>query len=523
MAQKSYYDSDIETYKIEINWIRHGESCANLDVGSYKDKKSTPPTNSGYGKVGNEYESEAVLVDEDMDEDIEEHKQEDLFQRVKSGVTASNYWEPNLSYIGMNQAINLGTDFFSTRNNPKNIYISSGLTRTITTALLALRFIPEAVIYVVPYINEIGNIAQTFRADWQNTAVKSSILKKKILFIKNWLDINWITRFDDIEIINFLITIYEIIDDYYSGGPNYKQRIIEVLNCRKNRQCRDTNMEQLQELVLLLINDQYIISPEYTYLKREDRDKYDFVINTARRIRLFIENINIYKRGPTVNFEIYDYYEKLRETPNYQRVIPDTTLSNIDFFLSDVLKVIHRDIRVDPVTCKYPTYLQMLPDTDREPITIYAFVHGSLIRDMWKRFSNDTYEQFRHPLEEMMNTFIVSDTITLRKISNKIINHDFKMIDYKPVKIRSSYNNFEKFNKNVCNLNSIKGIINFQLGDPTRDHIHNLPPAEDVQFFYPITGTNYQRIYRDDLPLQIAGYKKKYLKYKQKYLDQKKI
>lgn len=199
MAQQSYYDSDIQTYQIRINWIRHGESCANFDVGSNKDKKSVHPTNSGYGIVGNQYEIDRydklqefenvkvagqIAYTDDIaivHEDIEEDMPKRFVQWFTSFITASNYYEPNLSYIGMNHAINLGTDFFSTgdHHNPRNIYISSGLTRTITTALLALRFIPDAVIYVVPYINEIGNAAQALKADWQNTAVKSSILKKK--------------------------------------------------------------------------------------------------------------------------------------------------------------------------------------------------------------------------------------------------------------------------------------------------------------------------------------------------------
>ena len=51
-------------------------------------------------------------------------------------------------------------------------------------SLLALRFVPNAVIYVVPYINEIGNISLKIGADWQNTAVKSSILKKKNIVYK---------------------------------------------------------------------------------------------------------------------------------------------------------------------------------------------------------------------------------------------------------------------------------------------------------------------------------------------------
>ena len=340
------------------------------------------------------------------------------------------------------------------------------------------------------------------------------------MFIKKWLDKNWITRFDDIEIINFLITIYEIIDVRIPDAAQFKQRIASVLNCRKNTTCRNTNINQLQDLVLELINDQNIINPNGTYLIRTDANKYNSVMNTAIRIRSFHNYMNIFKRGPTVNFEIYDYYEKLRETPNYQRVIPDTTISNIDFFLTDVLKIIHRDIRLDPTTGKYPTHLKILPNTDREPITIYAFVHGSLIRKMWKRFSRDTYAAQYHELHEMMNTFVVSDIITLGRISNKIINHAFQII-HDPIKIRSTYHNFEKYNTNVCKLQSIKGIINYPLGDPPRELSRvKYPPTPDSEFYY---SEQEEGQFHDDLPLQIGGYKKKYLKYKQKYLNLKKI
>ncbi len=119
----------------------------------------------------------------------------------------------------------------------------------------------------------------------------------------------------------------------------------------------------------------------------------------------------------------------------------------------------------------------------------------------------------------MMNTSIISDVITLRKISNRIINHNFEII-HEPVKIRSSYHNFEKYNTNVCKMESIKGIINNPLGDPPRELSRKKNPlTPDSYFFYEEEEIG---LYDVDLPLQFAGYKKKYLKYKQKYLNLKK-
>jgi hypothetical protein len=422
----------------------------------------------------------------------------------------------------MNHAINLGTNFFSKddRIKPANIYISSALTRTITTALLALRFVPNAVIYVVPYINEIGNVGEKVGMDWQNTGVESSLLKKKILFIKKWLDVNWITRFDDIEIINFLITIYEIIDDTNPDALLIKKDIAEELNCRKNKQCRQTNLSRLQELVLRLLQTQEIINPQSPrfYLKNSDDTKYTFVMDFITRAQTLISNMKLFKNGPTVNFEIYDYYEKLKKNLHYDKVIPDTTISNIDFFLTDVLQIIYRDIKFTQGQQIYPTYLRKLEDTDREPITIYAFIHGSLIRHMWKTFRHDTYKQYEHPLEEMMNTAVISDNITLLKQSHIILSHDFNII-HTPIQIRPTYFNFEKYNPSVCRLQSIKGIINYPL-DTTRgrDIQRKYPPDKDSEFYYTDVAH-----YTNDLPLVITeSYDRKYLKYKQKYLNLKK-
>ena len=542
MAQQSPYFSIVgQQYNITINWIRHGESCANLAVGSNRDERPSKASD-GYGKLENAYEKDAeyemvdktgTTINETHKDDIDESTTKsrsalnalsslsDWGRGKASQLTASNLYEPNLTYIGMNHAINLGTNFFSKdgRITPANIYISSALTRTITTALLALRFVPNAVIYVVPYINEIGNVAQNVGMDWQNTGVKSLLLKKKILFIKKWLDVNWITRFDDIEIINFLITIYEIIDDAKKNALQIKDDIVKVLNCRKDTQCRETSLINLQALVLRLLQMPEISNPEDTTfsLKKSDETKYTFVMGFIKRAVTLVSNIKLFKNGPTVNFEIYDYYEKLKKTLHYKDVIPDTTISNIDFFLTDVLKIIYRDIKFTQGQQIYPTYLQKLEYTDRDPITIYAFIHGSLIRHMWKTFQQDTYQMHKHELDNMMNTAVISDNITLLKDSHIILSHDFKII-HTPEKIRSTYHNFEKYNPSVCKLQSIKGIINYSLDSVRgKDIQQQYPPDLDSTFYY----TDKEH-YTDDLPLVITDSYRKYLKYKQKYLNLKK-
>jgi len=555
VAQQSpYYSTNEETYNITINWIRHGESCANLATKGFQDKKDTT-IDIGYGITGNIFEKDMKngLHKDIMDKEIGEIDESDEFELIDLSIidddldtenqTFYNRWmkefsttaskikgtfmyEPNLSYVGMSHAINLGTNFFSKdeHSNNTNIYISSALTRTITTALLALRFVPNAVIYVVPYINEINNAGEQLGIDFQNTAVKSSILKKKILFIKKWLDINWITYFDDIEIINFLIIIYEIIDiSINADAKKVKETIIIVLNCRKYIGCRRDNYKQLQEYVVKLLKMKDLDS----YLIRKDNTKYTLVTDFIKKAQTLVSNLTQFKYGPTVNFEIYDYYEQLRTKPGYKDIIPDTTISNINFFLTDVLKIIYRDIKFPENFQIYPKNLKKLEDGPRKDINIYAFAHGNLIRQIWREFHNkedesQLYGNVKHTLETMMNTAVISDIITLTKDLHRILKHKFTII-HTPEKIRSTYYNFEKYHPDVCKLQSIKGIINYPLYHDTLDTSkvavfkNNYPPDKNSEFFY-----NDIAHYTNDLPLVIEGYERKYLKYKQKYLDLKK-
>lgn len=569
----SYNDSCKDQYKITINWIRHGESCANHATGGIKDKID-PNLGLGYGINNNTYETDLIQeasewLNVPIDDPIDDHEEYDehdiaiaktILERtdiIPDTANLSDYvtsfwspvnntlnkktddkstlsstysyiinkfkYEPNLTYIGMNHSINLGTDFFSQphRNNSKNIYISSGLTRTITTALLALRFIPNAVIYVVPYINEIHNGWDNIVGDKQNKAVESSILIKKIMFIKDWLERNWITRFDDIEIINFLIAIYEIINEEITVVPGIekprtiKEKIKNVLDCRKNIKCRNENIGNVQNLVLEIVNNKYIKKGIYFRWGKnndiKDETKYKFVMNTIKKVKKLLEDRkNI--RGPIVNFEIYNYFEHLYSIGT--KDIPDTKYSNSDFFLSNVLKVIHNDIIFNEENRTYPQNLKRSNQVNTDDITIYAFIHGSLIRKMWKENKSDTYAINEDELEDMMNTTIISNTITFGQL-HRIIDHDFEII-HRPTKIRSSYYNFEHYNTNVCKLQSIKGIINYPLGEPLTDLDRiKYVPTQDVEFFY-----GNEKKY-NNLPLQIGGYKQKYLKYKKKYLNLK--
>ena len=105
-----------------IDWVRHGESCSNLISG---------------GKA---------IIDRPLPPSLFETNP---INKIKSNI------EPPLSNIGIQHAINVGNEFLKNNKN-YDIYIASGLSRTIMTALYALSQtkIGNIKLYIVPFINE---------------------------------------------------------------------------------------------------------------------------------------------------------------------------------------------------------------------------------------------------------------------------------------------------------------------------------------------------------------------------------
>ena len=497
---------------ITINWIRHAESCANKaskegSIKALSSKVSSTVSSTLSSAVSSIFGFENLF---DLEEGNLDTSNKSFFDTIASTALAPWFYEPNLTYIGMNEAINLGTEFFSNppHNNPRNIYISSALTRTITTALLALRSNINAVIYVVPYINEIENNSSM---DNQNKAVPSKLLKRKIKFIKDWLQENWIIRFDDIEIINFLTTISEMLDtntDFSVDYPheihrNYpqalKSKIDSVLECIKDRD-RNRNchiIHDIQNLVEEIITCDEIKDKTYLIFKEGNTPaKLEVIANTIEKFNFLLADNRKNLRGPIVDFTFYEHYEKLYENMlhipmEHLNTYPDTKVSKYAYFLAHVL----------------PEILQILNYNGND--SIYAFAHGQIIRNMWKEYNPEKYAIQSHRLHNMKNTTVIQNNI---KTSAFNIIHE----PHQP-SISDNYPFLESKNNNVCRLQSIKGVINYPLdgrANPNVNETNN--PDEDVNFFY-------KRPYNLDVvaPSQIAGYKQKYLKYKKKYLNLK--
>lgn len=554
----NYIDcSNCDKYEITINWIRHGESCSNLDQKINMDKKNInhvqdlnnddldvkldnfyqdKKKDDEYEHIDDDIDDDIGDIGDDIGDDIDDSDFEDIdfnkeisnknqsstllnsiYETIKNKSTiikAGFLYEPNLSFIGMNQAINLGTNFFYKNNDPRNIYISSPLTRTITTAMLSLRFIENAVIYVVPYINEKSNVASKFNIDYQNTAVPSNLLKKKIFFIKEWLNKFWIGKFDDIEIRNFLKNIYLI-----TNNEEFKKYIYDIFDERRNKkQNKLFDFNKIQEFINNLICDN-------TFLESLDKNNhviYEKIIQTLNTLKEYKNKFDKFKKGPVVNFEIYEYYENLKKNIQYKDILPDLKYTNTDFFYTNVLNVILRDVEFNTQSNSYPQHLKLTNNKQQYAgVKIFAFAHGSLIRSIWEKFNPETYIQHKHELVEMMNTAIITDKITIYNQSHIIYHHKFTINDYVPVKLRT-YDalNFESQNENICDKKSVKGIINYFLND--KELIDKYKDNPDIQFYV----ENKEKINNDNLPSQFAGsnidkYKNKYIKYKNKYIHLK--
>ena len=188
----------IKQQTIIIDWIRHAESCANLDSKSYLDKAPTD------------------YKDKDNIGHMERTKQTEVntWEMPDSSLLKSTWkYQPNLSFIGMQQAILLGTDFIN-KEPAYDVVFASPTVRAIMTAMLGFRSKPNVVIYVVPYISEHQNPMKDITGDYQNKPVNSNILKRIISFMKDWLSRKWFYFYDDIEVINKMFRLKSGFEEF---------------------------------------------------------------------------------------------------------------------------------------------------------------------------------------------------------------------------------------------------------------------------------------------------------------------
>ena len=483
---------------LTIHWVRHAESCANFDQGTVNDNIPKKYNKScGYQQIRKV---------------IQQNKQSKKYIGT-STYKGSFKYEPNLSFIGMQHAIMLGTNFVvpEMNNLPYDCVFVSPMTRTIMTALLAFRRYPNIKIFVVPFISEHLNKMSTVKMDYQNSPVNSYELKKKIKFIKDWLEESWLEYFDDIEVIQILNHLKNKIKDDKQKILIYNE-IMEALQCRTRHYTEGNNCSN--KIFNSKINNKQIIC------------------NMKKVIHLLEQNINVFDnddqpliknlmdltdpsiiRGPEVDFSILVSFENANISLK----------SNFDNFYDKIIPLFINSFKNNKILC---------------------VTHGSVLKEY---FNN----KYGIQIKDVANTQVMEEIINIIKIQNKYTSYPLELDPnkYLPISIRNSFQNFEYLNFDICRTESLKGILNYYMTSeyekrkqnknknindtvPNRDTLlvpnksnfttglfKNMHSKDfvnpDLQFYYNKKWKDYMA---DNISSIKGGYYDKYIKYKQKYL-----
>ena len=494
---------------ITIHWVRHAESCANYDQGTINDNIPKNYSKScGY-----------------------EPKEEKILQQTKqkkklldpSSLTAPFRYEPNLSFIGMQHSIMLGNNFIDSeiKNKKYDMIFVSPLTRTIMTSLVALRHHPNVKIYVVPFTSEHLNLMGKVNSDFQNTPVKSYTLKKKIIFVKDWLENSWLDYFDDIEVIEILTDIKnKLIDD-----PNKNSLYNDVVSALEHKPMLYTKNNKCSRKIFNdIVSKKYIVSKTKEIIIKLNSNLNNFDNNIQIKIKRLINLLdpNII-RGPEVDFSILEYFENQNKNIG----------SNFDKFYTEVIPY---------VNAKY----NLSNDSK-----LLCVSHGSTM----KKYFNKTYKLEKDlKIKDLANTQVLEELIKIiqkndiindtASLTFDIIHSSINPTKYIPLSIRNSFQNFEDLNYDVCRRESLKGFLNYYMTkkfEKNHKNISGKVPNDD-KLLVPVTQKQtsrsngltskdyatpdvkfyYDKKWEDYIPKNIleikGGYYNKYLKYKQKYL-----
>ena len=452
-----------------IDWVRHGESCSNLLADSNRDRRINESYQPSFYNVYKDYNvpSLDIMKQDEIIKYIEMIKiPKYIMMADTSNIHSRSGWdiflsrltnipnlfksvlnEPPLTFIGICHSINFGRNYIRKNNMKYDIHITSGLSRTIMTGLMSMRGLNGIVLKVVPYINEITPISFV---DYQNVAVEAKILKKRIHFIIDWFKKNWLKYYDDIEIIEDLMSIFHKLNPINRYLVTYYINYISM---------KDRDMDKIKYNLKFILNS--IITSEIKLI--DFIKKYDGKDNSI----LVCTETEFYVKMPSVDFSIYREYEKS---------IGDIYISDYTEFYNTVV----------------PRIISM--NQNKNNMKIIAFSHGKFIRNI----SEMVGEIIIPPL---MNTGLV------RQINNK-----FNMIDYIPIKLRALFNtDLEDNNMNACSVDHLMGICNHDM------KVEDSNMNRDIKFAKikdPITNkSEYQKEIDDDI------IKRKYMKYKLKYLE----
>lgn len=223
-----------------------------------------------------------------------------IFGLIKSACTSLQY-EPNLTFNGIQQAIDLGNDFL--KNNEYDCYFCSCTTRTLMTSLFSLRG-KNVKIYPIQYISEFKNIMGNF--DNSNIPLTSDKLKSNELIIRNWINSNWNYYFIDSDLTKLLTEIYD------NSNTHISSIVRNILDSKK--ECDNEN-----EFYLIVESRKQLYGTLLTELHNNFLgNKYYKLLQNLLECQL-----------PIIDYSIMDYIENL-----YGHI----TEPNIDFFKNYILE-----------------------------------------------------------------------------------------------------------------------------------------------------------------------------------------
>ncbi|AVG46522.1 histidine phosphatase family [Acanthamoeba polyphaga mimivirus] len=485
--------------KIIIDWIRHAESCANLDSNNYHNKNIYPNRAIGYDLIT---PSDTNVIEPTT------KKFGDKLRIFTTKIKAVAKYHPNLSFIGTQQAVLLGSTLVNNHITYDAVFVSPTI-RAIMTAMMVFRGFP-IIIYVVPYISEGLNLAKNH--DNQNTALKSDLLKRQVLFIKDWLENNWISNFDDIYVMNILVDLHKSMSELiHNEAANEIIKIIdEIIQCRPSLQKSGVPIDSYGDVCDTIGKIKNILSIlQQNFININDNN--EFIDPNIENIYLSLNQILDPKflRGPPINFDIIQYFEKKEE----------------QIILNDHNYYIHQNLRKPDLSKFYsiilPTIFKMnILDDKNKFIHIACVSHGGAMK---KYFSNK-YSSKSAP-RELLNTQIFREI--LNSENNILEPYSIDYTYYVPVKIRTMYANFERLNIDICRLESLKGIINYPIYNQTwnskikpiissKESAATNYALSDVKFYFHNT-EKYHNITDRQLHGGKNSYQYKYHKYKTKY------
>jgi len=387
-----------EPITITIDWVRHGESCANYSSHNFMDKDVYPDRPVGY-----EHLSES-------DKSSLKKGSWDFWKRFGfTSLKSAFMYHPNLSFIGAQHAILLGTDYLKSRRLDQRSYdiiFCSPSLRTIMTALFALRGTKTKIV-VCPYILEHLNLAGS--ADKVNPPVKSDVLIQYVEIAKTWIEHNWIDNFDDIEVMSLVDKIHLIGKQNQINGIDLV--VSDIKECAKRKSCVGGMIKTIRDLCQKM--DELL-------------DPSDGVSREPLRLLMELTDRSVL-RGPEVDFSYIKAFES--NQADFDRI-------DIDKFYKKVLM---------PFVNANPSI---------KSFNILCITHGATMRT----FFHKRYPAYGEPSASLRNTQVYQEKIYLNGTTG-VEKTDIDYEAFVPALIRSDYENFEKLNRNVCSFESLQGII----------------------------------------------------------------